>query len=364
MMRQTFRNFEFIIVLCVAVIFFIGLLFLYSASNSLSQDMSKVLVTRQLAWGLFGLVLGVIIMNVDYRRLIDVSYLLYAINLVLLIIVLFWGSRRFGAQRWITIGGFGFQPSEFVKLTFILVLASYLGRRKETINEMVNIFVPILLLIPPFLLIALQPDLGTALVLVPIFIAMVFIAGVNLKAIIFCLASGIVFTPFVWHFLRDYQRKRLLVFINPDLDPLGAGYTIIQSKIAIGSGQLFGKGWLSGTQSQLNFLPERHTDFIFSVVGEEWGFIGGSILILLYLFVIYRGIKIIEQTNDIYGKVIAAGIISLFAFQVIVNIGMTLGLLPVVGLTLPFISYGGSSIVSLFIAISILLNIAKRRPFL
>ena len=362
MIRDTMKNFDFVIASSVAIIFCIGLLFLYSAANSLSGDLSNVLMTKQIAFMFSGLVIAGLIFVLDYRRLIDISWILYAGSCFLLLVVLFWGSRRLGAQRWIGIGSFGLQPSEFIKITFILALAAYLGRRKDSIESSVNIFIPALLFAIPFILIAIQPDLGTALVLIPIFVSMIFVAGVNVKPIIFFFTAGILSTPFLWHLLHDYQKKRLLVFINPDIDPLGAGYTIIQSKIAIGSGGLFGKGWLSGTQSQLNFLPERHTDFIFSVVGEEWGFIGGAILILLYFIVISRGIRIISTTNDYYGKIITTGIIAMFSFQVIVNIGMTLGLLPVVGLTLPFISYGGSSIISSVVAIAILLNISSRRP--
>lgn len=362
MMKRELRNFDFIVVLCVGIVFFIGLFFLYSAAKSLSPGLSRLLVTRQLIWMLMGLTFAIIFFSIDYRKLIDVSYFLYVGNILLLVLVLFLGTERLGAQRWITIAGFGFQPSEFIKISFILMVASFLGRRKQVITNINNLFIPLLFLVLPFILIAKQPDLGTALVLVPIFLSMLFISGMDIKGIVLFVAGGILATPLFWHFLKSYQKKRLLVFVNPDLDPLGAGYTIIQSKIAVGSGELFGKGWLSGTQSQLNFLPERHTDFIFSVVGEEWGFIGGGILIMLYFLVIYRGIKIIEKTNDIYGKLIATGIVSLLAFQVVVNIGMTLGLLPVVGLTLPFISYGGSSLISSIIAVAILLNIGMRRP--
>ncbi len=357
-----FKKLDITIILCIIIIFSIGLLFVYSSSSSLSPGMSKTLVTRQLIWFFFGICLIILILTIDYQKIIDLSFFLYGLNLILLIIVLFIGSRKLGAQRWLEFGGFGFQPSEFIKITFILALASYLGHRKDSIESRSNIFTPVILMLPAFFLIAAQPDLGTALMLLPILISMLFIAGINIKSIILFLSAGFLSMPLSWQLLKDYQKKRLLVFMNSNLDPLGAGYTIIQSKIAIGSGQLFGKGWLSGTQSQLNFLPERHTDFIFSVAGEEWGFIGSVILILLYFIVIYRGIRIIEQTRDFYGKTIAAGIVSLFSFQIIVNIGMTIGLLPVVGLTLPFISYGGSSLISSMIAIGILLNIGMRRP--
>lgn len=190
---------------------------------------------------------------------------------------------------------------------------------------------------------------------------MVLIAGAKIKHILRLLAGGLACAPFIWLFLKDYQKARLLVFLNPNLDPLGAGYTIIQSKIAIGSGGLFGKGWLSGTQNQLNFLPERHTDFIFSVVGEEWGYLGSVLLILLYYRFLNKGIAIAETTSDIYGKSLAYGIVTIFAIHIIVNIGMVCGLMPVVGLPLPFLTYGGSFLISSLVSIGILENIKYRR---
>ena len=243
----------------------------------------------------------------------------------------------------------------------ILVLASYIGGRKDVMSNVNSLFAPIALLSVPFILVLVQPDLGTALLLLPIFFATLFVAGARIKYLIAMVALGLGAMPFMWQILHGYQKQRLLVFLNPNIDPLGAGYTIIQSKIAIGSGGLFGKGWLSGTQSQLNFLPERHTDFIFSVVGEEWGYIGAAGLVLAYLFIVRRALTIASLTSDIYGKLIANGIAVMFAFQIIINIGMTIGLMPVVGIPLPLVSYGGSSVVATFLAIGLLLNISMRR---
>jgi len=360
--RENIRHFDMVLVICVALVFIIGLAFLYSASSSLRGGLSNFLVVRQVSLLFIGLVVGIVILLIDYRRLIDAAFPLYILNMLILVLVLFMGSKRLGAQRWISVFGVAFQPSEFIKVSFILAFAAFLGNRADRMEGSDNILVPILFFMPPFILIAIQPDLGTALVLLPVMIAMIFIVGVRFRAIFLFLFFGALSTPIFWNFLKDYQKKRLLVFVKPNLDPLGAGYTIIQSKIAIGSGQIFGKGWLSGTQAHLNFLPERHTDFIFSVVGEEWGFVGCVILILIYFVMMFRGIRIIEETKDIYGKLIAAGIVSYLSFQVFVNIGMTLGLLPVVGLTLPFISYGGSSLISSIIAVCILLNVGMRRP--
>jgi rod shape determining protein RodA len=280
---------------------------------------------------------------------------------VLLVLVLVLGRARLGAQRWFNVGGVAIQPSEFCKLIYVIMMASYLGHSREHLSELKGFFVPVLLTVPPFVLILLQPDLGTALVLVPVFFAMLFIAGTRMRYLIVTGVGGILFSPVFWHFLRDYQKKRLLVFLNPDMDPLGAGYTIIQSKIAIGSGGLFGKGWLSGTQNMLNFLPERHTDFIFSVIGEEWGFMGAVMLITLYFILLKRAVMIVERTTDIYGRLLGVGIITMLGFQVFVNVAMTIGMMPVVGIPLPLISYGGSSLWTTIIAIALLLNVDMRR---
>lgn len=362
MKKRDLRNFDFLIMFSAAAIFAIGLMIVYSASSSISGGSQDVYVTKQLQALIVGVILAVIIFSIDYRRFADAAFILYVLDLIFLAVVLAVGAKRLGATRWINIGGIGFQPSEFAKIIFILALSSFLARRKDVIKEPSNLIWSIVILLPLFFLIVIQPDLGTALMLMPILIAIVYVSGVNLKGIGIFLASCLIASPFFWHFLKDYQKKRLLVFINPDMDPLGAGYTIIQSKIAIGSGQFLGKGWLAGTQSQLNFLPERHTDFIFSVLCEEWGFLGAFIVIALYFVIIYRGISIIEQTTDTFGKLVATGIVSLLAFQVVVNIGMTMGLLPVVGITLPFISYGGSSLITSIVSIAILLNIGVRRP--
>ena len=343
----------------VLAILAVGLMILYSAS---STYYSPNIVFRQAAWIFVGIALLLIILRIDYQKIIGISYLLYGLNILFLIFVLFFGTTRGGAQRWISFGAFNFQPSELAKITLVLVLSAYIGRRRADVTKISFLFGVFCLILPAFFLILIEPDLGTALLFIPITLAMLFVAGVKIKHLIAMIFLGLGALPIFWQFLRGYQRQRLFVFIKPNIDPLGSGYTIIQSKIAIGSGGLFGKGWLSGTQNQLNFLPERHTDFIFSVVGEEWGFLGALILLLLYAFIVYRSMKIIETTPDIYGRLIATGFITLFSLQVIINIGMTIGFLPIVGLTLPLISYGGSSIITTLIYIGFLLNIGVRRP--
>ncbi|MFH1878772.1 MAG: rod shape-determining protein RodA [Candidatus Omnitrophota bacterium] len=350
-----------VLLAAVILIAILGIMFIYSATwdTDTTPGGLNPRVVKQSVWVGAGLVIMFIIANIDYRRIIDYAYIVYGLNLILLLFILIFAGERFGARRWIDFGPVSLQPSEFIKINVILVLAAFLGERREKIGTLSNYCLALLLISPAFLLIFLQPDLGTALVLVPILFSMVYISGERVRYILSSIFLGLAGLPVLWSVLKDYQKNRLLVFLNPDIDPLGAGYTIIQSKIAIGSGGFWGKGWLNGTQSYLKFLPERHTDFIFSVIGEEWGYAGAVCLIALYALIIARGIKIISEIDDIYGKTITAGIITLIAFQVFVNISMTIGLMPVVGLPLPAISYGGSNTVASLIGAGFLLSISR-----
>ncbi|MDD5450034.1 MAG: rod shape-determining protein RodA [Candidatus Omnitrophica bacterium] len=345
----------------VFLIFIIGLFCLYSASYSRNVEFGVNLIPKQLTWMAIGLVILVAVLLIDYQKIVDMGYFFYGLGLFALFLVLIFGHATLGAQRWFTIAGFNLQPSEFNKIVFIIMMASYLGHARAEIVNIKGLLVPLLLTAPPFILILAQPDLGTALILVPVLFAMLLVAGARPKHLIGFVLIGLISSPIFWNFLKAYQKKRLLVFLNPDIDPLGAGYTIIQSKIAIGSGGFFGKGWLAGTQNQLNFLPERHTDFIFSVIGEEWGFFGAMVLVGLYFLILKRGLIIIERTTDIYGRLVGAGILTMLGIQVFVNISMTIGLMPVVGLPLPLISYGGSSLWTTLIAVGLLLNVGMRR---
>lgn len=354
-------EFDYGLILVVLVMLIMGLFFLYSASYQKFILSNINLPLRQLQWAAIGAALAFIIFKVGYQRLIDLGYQLFALNILLLALVLVVGDVRYGARRWLELGSFAFQPSEFAKATFVLALAKYLGDVKENIVKPKMLLAPLVMAVVPMALIFKEPDLGTALIFIPILLVMLVIAGANIKYIMRMVATGLILLPFLWLFLKDYQKARLLVFLNPNLDPLGAGYTIIQSKIAIGSGGLFGKGWLSGTQNQLNFLPERHTDFIFSVVGEEWGFLGGALVLWLYYIFINKGVAIAETTSDLYGKSLAYGIITIFAIHIIVNIGMVCGLMPVVGLPLPFLTYGGSFLILSLVSVGILENIRFKR---
>lgn len=372
--QKNWKDFDFMLLLTAILIFGIGLFFLYSASYQhtyrLSGFLPQSFLLRQIIWFGLGLLIGLVILQIDYHKWLELAFPLYGLGLILLILILMGSEARFGAQRWITFGNITLQPSEFIKLVTILALARYLGQRKANQEQGLSakgtlpkkeLLVSFLIAGVPFLLIVKQPDLGTALTLVPILFAVLYVWGVRLRTLILIFAGFALSSPLFWHLLKDYQKRRILVFLNPNLDPLGAGYTIIQSKIAIGSGGLFGKGWLSGTQNQLNFLPERHTDFIFSVVGEEWGFLGAALLLVLYFFLLWRAISCIQNTSLLTGRLLATGITVLLMFQVVINIAMTMGLVPVVGLPLPLISYGGSSLLSTMIAIALLLNIGKRR---
>lgn len=359
--KRLYRDFDKTLLLVTFLIFFIGIISIYSATQAKWLPFGESYVLKQLNWMVIGVILLILVVNISYHRFLDLAYVIYGINIILLILVLLLGHIRLGAQRWFVIGGFTFQPSEFIKLSLILALSSYVGQKRGALSELKDLAIPIILLAIPFTLVILQPDLGTSLILIPIFFSILLVGGARPKHIFGMITLGLLAGPFFWHFLREYQRQRLMVFINPNIDPLGAGYTIIQSKIAVGSGGLFGKGWLAGTQNQLNFLPERHTDFIFSTIGEEWGYAGAVILIMLYFVIVNRAFGISGLTSDTYGKSIAAGVAVMIALQVIINIGMTIGLMPVVGIPLPLVSYGGSSLITTLVAIGLLLNVGMRR---
>ena len=360
------------ILVAIFLIAAISLLSVYSSTNQAGSVFKSDFLMKQVSWLCLGIVFLILVSNFNYRRFFDFGWLLYIASILLLILVLLIAEPRSGAQRWLEILGLNFQPSELARLAVILVLARHLSKRGQLNNYgnsslrfdsriFRDLIVPIFIVALPMLLIFKQPHLGAALSLLPVLLAMLFMSGINSKYIVSLIISGGLFLPFLWHFLKVYQKARILVFLNPNLDPLGAGYTIIQSKIAVGSGGFFGKGWLAGTQNQLNFLPERHTDFIFSVVGEEFGFLGASLLIILYYFIILRAIKIYQATNDAFAQLVIIGIVSLLTFQICLNIAMTLGVMPVVGLTLPLLSYGGSSLIMTFIIFGIILNINKKR---
>ncbi|MFH1190205.1 MAG: rod shape-determining protein RodA [Candidatus Omnitrophota bacterium] len=359
--KRKYKDLDTILLIMTFIIFLIGLLTIHSATQAKALALNEGYALRQLTWFGVGALLLIITIKVSYHKFLDIAYILYIVNILLLVLVLIMGHIRLGAQRWFSIFGFAFQPSEFMKISLVLALSAYVGQKKGAMGSPESLIIPTILMGIPFVLVLLQPDLGTALLLVPVFFAILLVGGARPKYLVRMILFGLACLPVFWHFLRGYQKQRLAVFINPNADPLGAGYTIIQSKIAVGSGGLIGKGWLNGTQNQLNFIPERHTDFIFSVIGEEWGFLGALSLVLLYILVVNRAFNIGNLTSDRYGKCIATGIAILIGLQVVINIGMTIGLMPVVGIPLPLVSYGGSSLLTTLIAIGLLLNVGMRR---
>ena len=359
--RRIFREFDKTLFVMTLVIMAIGLAAVFSATHPRAGYPMEGYVVKQAVWMAVGLALLCVVVMFSYQKFIDGSYVFYAVIVVTLVLVLVLGRARLGAQRWISIGPFALQPSEFIKIAFILALANFVGSHRGTMRGFRDFFAALALLAVPFLLVLVQPDLGTALTLVPIFLGVMYVAGADWRYLAGLVGIGLAGLPVFWHLLRPYQKMRLLVFVNPNSDPLGAGYTIIQSKIAVGSGGLFGKGWLAGSQGQLNFLPEHHTDFIFSVIGEEFGLIGGLALVLLYFFIVHRAFRIAQLTNDMFGKAIAVGVAMLVGVQASVNIMMTIGMMPVVGIPLPLVSYGGSSMLATLVAIGLLLNVGMRR---
>lgn len=345
----------------------IGIATIYSSTLNSSSLVERSLYLRQIMWAVLGLVCLLIISRISYRRLWDWAYIFYAAGTGFLLMVAFLGSAHLGAQRWLRILWFNFQPSELMKLIVVIFLARYfskpgrgIGQGPESWGFIKAVLIPFAFICLPMLLILKQPDLGTAIFIFFMFIAMLFIARVNFKCMLIIFSGIILGLPLFWHFLKDYQKARLLVFVNPDFDPLGAGYTIIQSKIAVASGGLFGKGWLGGSQSQLNFLPESHTDFIFATFAEEWGLLGSLGLLLLFYFLIRYALKVARRAPDNFGSLLAGGITLTLAIHIFVNIAMTIGFAPVVGLPLPLLSYGGSCLVATLLSMGILLNITKR----
>ena len=353
------------------IIIAIGLVALYSASYE-NVRVSQQVFYDQLRCAGFGILVMYLTSRLHYRLFFDIAYPLYAVNVVLLLIVFFAGHSALGATRWFNVFGISFQPSELSKVAIILMLGRYYSTRNPKLSfDFMSTFralkrdllYPLFLMLLSFGLIFKQPDLGSALMVFGIFIVMLFMSGIGMKSFLGFVAACVALVPIGWHFLRDYQRDRLLVFLNPNADPLGAGYTIIQSRIAVGSGGAAGKGWLAGTQNQLNFLPERHTDFIFSVIGEEWGFLGSIVLVGCYFALIYTGLQIAQRTKDRFGNFVTVGIVSILTLQVVINVSMTLGLSPVVGITLPLVSWGRTSFMVFMIMLGILLNFSQRKSF-
>lgn len=357
--KRLIRNIDIQLIVIVFVIAAIGLMVLYSATQPEMYPLTRV--KKQISFLLMGCVIVFFMVSIDYRAFERLYYPMYLLSIILLVLVLVWGDSDFGAQRWLNIGGIGIQPSEIVKILIILTLAYSMSLR-EGKHSTLDVCIYLAHVAVPMALILKQPDLGTSFVLLAILLGMMFVAGVPVKYFVVLITLGIAVSPFLYNrFLEDYQKRRLLAFINPNLDRFGAGYNIIQSKVAIGSGGLLGKGYLEGTQTQLSFLPARHSDFIFSVLCEELGFIGACVVIFLFVYLLWRGIRIVMSAKDEYGRLVAAGVVSYLFFHIFTNIGMSIAILPVTGIPLPFVSAGGSSLLANMAGIGLLLSIYMRR---
>ncbi len=433
MKRVSLFAFDFILLAATLMIIIIGVLFIYSSGVSFAGARLSDEFIKQLIWAASGLLLMIGVILIDYHRLRSLAVYFYGLTVLLLLITPFVGNEVHGARSWLGIGEFGIQPSEFAKITTILMLAGYLSGIGKGVRELPHLLLGLAIVVLPVGLILLQPDMGTALVFIPIFLFMAFAAGARLRHLLYLVIAGVLMivlavlpgyekwivgreasivaalTSFdmakyliaallvitllsawgYWGFkrkyfywilyvgslllvsnlgallvvraLRDYQIMRFIVFLSPRVDPQGAGWNLIQSVTAVGSGGFFGKGFLQGTQSHYQFLPQQSTDFIFSILAEEWGFIGGFLVFALFLIILLRGIRIMYIARDDFALYIGAGVVGMIFFHVVVNIGMAMGIMPITGIPLFFLSYGGSSLWTGLLGIGLLLNIYFRR---
>jgi rod shape determining protein RodA len=397
------QKIDYLTVLMVILLVSCGLLAIYSATHTADENVTHYF-TKQLAWAFIGIALMIMINFLPFKLLMRVSYVFYFFTIALLIFVLFFGKTGQGAERWLVLGPFRIQPSELAKLATILAVSRFLSDKYANVNKFKYLSLSVVMILTPFILISRQPDLGTALVFLVLIIPILFWAGLNwfslfviisplftlilsfnlwafmglmfLITIILYLSKRKIYiavlmfliniavgiaTPKVWDQLHPYQQKRILTFVNPEQDPKGAGYQIIQSQVAIGSGGIWGKGFLKGSQTHLRFLPAQHTDFIFSVIGEEFGYFGVTVILSLYLVLLLRLVMIAYSVRSHFGSLVVIGIITVIFFHIIINIGMTIGLAPVTGLPLPFLSYGVSFLMINLMMIGVVLNISKNR---
>lgn len=380
--KKLLKNIDWAFIGLIILIMAVSLVVLKSASKQmLSGEKEYYYVIKQGVWFLLGLGVLVGVATFNYAKLMRLSPFIYVANLGLLLMVLVLGDVAKGAQRWINLGPVAIQPSEFAKIAIIITFASFLTKRQGKLNRLWDLIPCFMHVGIPMLLILKQPDLGTSLVFTAIMMGMLWVGGAKPKIMIniilvAMICAGIIFGALFIATdgfqnppqelpiplpLKMYQLTRLIIFVNPQMDPLGAGYHVIQSQVAIGSGGFWGEGYQRGSQVQSNFLPEHHTDFIFSVVGEELGFWGSTSILLLYFLLLSRAVKIASEAKDILGTLLVVGVTSMFAFHVLVNVGMTIGIMPVTGLPLPLFSYGGSSTLANMIALGLIVNVNLRK---
>jgi len=360
--RRFIKVFDFPLLAITLVLCAVGVAAIYSANLQSDSAFLKGLYIRQSYYIAMSLVIMTAVLMVDYRTLERFAYPLYFIGLASLAATLVIGRIGGGSRRWIEVGGYNIQPSEIMKIILIIILARVFGDilKKDDLGAR-DLILPAVVTLVPFIMVASQPDLGTGMILVFIFVCMAFFNGIKAGFLIRTAGALTLAAPSFWFLLKPYQQKRIITLLNPEADPMGGGYHIIQSKIAIGSGGLWGKGVFMGTQSKLNFLPAKHTDFIFSVFAEEIGFFGAALLIALFFILILRMMEVMGLAKDKFGSLLVMGVASMISFNFLFNIGMTMGLFPVVGIPLPFISYGGSALITNFIGIGLILNVSMGR---
>lgn len=361
--RSFLRRLDMNLAFVILALNIIGLINLYSATHGVSADSATYLFWQQIVWLGIGWAIFLGLTLVDYDFFKRTAYILYGLNLAALVAVELFGRVSLGAKRWLDLGFFRYQPSETMKVIIVILLALILSKKSsEKGLGFTDLILPAILVLLPMGLIIKQPDLGTGLMLFFIFLSMILFVRVKKSILIFFFVSGLVAFPLAWSFgLKPYQKQRVLTFVNPGKDARGAGYNSIQSKIAVGSGKIIGKGFRKGTQSQLEFLPERHTDFIFSVLSEEHGFIGSVTTVGLFMILLFMGTRIASQARDRYGALLAVGCVVLIFWHITVNVLMVIGLLPIVGIPLPLLSYGGSIMITTMASLGLISAVAYRK---
>jgi len=356
---RTLSRLDFNLLGTAIVIASLGCVLVYSATWSTS---GLDYLERQIVWVAIGIVVMLLLVAIDYHVLLDVALVLYGIGLALLLYLLIWGRATANVHSWIHVGSFRFQPSEFMKIFTALVLAKWFDSNDRAYLDIRALVIVGAIIGAPVALIVLQPDFGTAATYFPLVVAAMFLGGIRPRTWIVALLIVAILSPLVWMFvLHDYQRARVLTYLNPERDPLGKGYQVMQAKIAIGSGGITGKGFLQGTQARLEFLPARHTDFIFAVLGEEWGFIGVAVVLSLYLLLLVESFIIAKAARDRSGTFLVIFLVSFFVFHIFINVAMQIGLLPTTGIPLPLVSYGGSSTLMFFMAVGLIQNVDFRK---
>jgi rod shape determining protein RodA len=365
--KKILRNYDYLLFFTIVIIAIFGVIMVGSSSVSGGATFTTMFSSRtfikQLIWALGGLAGMAALSFIDYTEWQRFTLPIYLFSLALLVLVIFKGSSAWGAQRWIAIGPFfNLQPSELAKVAIIITFSALMAKEGRSLDQWTGLVVPLLHVAAPMLVIFLQPDLGTSLIFVAIAGSILFVAGLRWLHLLFLGGGGIVASVLGYlFFLKDYQKARLIIFRDPWQDPLGLGWQIIQSKVAIGSGQFTGRGLFRGTQIQLGFLPAKKTDFIFSVIGEELGFLGSSIFLLVYVLMIWQVLKVALEAKDSFGRYISVGVAAMLSFQLLVNVGMTISIMPVTGLPLPLVSYGGSSFLATMLALGLVLSVAAHK---